>query len=138
MRLNHSRDPHTGQDRPKTKQVISKDVSSGDRPSSLLEIRHRFERVTGKCRERSAETDYYEQSPARIYDDALGRPDEKESGDKTADNVDEQRAKREAVMLELRGQATQDMPKIRARDGCDGYSEEVFHDGVLLLKIELL
>src|SRR5208337_237216 len=73
-------------------RVAGHNVDAGQEPLSLLHQRETFEGVAGERGVRAAEADGDQQTPARVKQRAFGREDKKESEDKAAGNVDQQRA----------------------------------------------
>src|SRR5580698_8141053 len=100
----------------------------------MFEVSHGLESIAGKSCERTAEADYYEQSPARIYERALGRPDNKEAYYATADDVDEEGTVREERTQFECGEATQEVTQVSAHDGGHRDGKKVFQQRVLSYK----
>src|SRR5438270_11984482 len=92
--LQHPRHGHSRQSCAQTKNVVAENVDQHQSPLSLLEIGHSLESVAGEGCERSAKTDHHQQTPVRIDKNTFHRPDEKESDNKAAEDVDEECAVR--------------------------------------------
>src|SRR6202140_2468565 len=92
--LQHSRQPHASQSGAETAYVIAENIDEHEPPLSRLEIGHGFKWAAGKRGKRAAEADDHQQPPARIYQDALGSPDDEEADNNAARNIDQKRAER--------------------------------------------
>src|SRR5260370_32492869 len=110
---------HPGQRGAKAKQVVGKEIGEHKQPLALLEIGHGFKCETGKCGESTAEPDYHQQTPTRIEQHALARPDHEEADNEAADHIDEQGAVRKNRAKNAGSEAANEPTGVSAQDGAD-------------------
>lgn len=120
------RDSHPGEGAGEAEYVIAENIRQHQAILALLEECHGFEGIAGEGRKRSAETDDYEQPPARIDKDAFGGPDHEKADNETAYNVDDQRAVGKDGAELAHGKAAENVSEIGSQNGSNGYSGEVF------------
>src|SRR5580700_5224750 len=88
--LQHARHGHARQSSAEAKKIVAEDVGHHQSPLTFLEVSHGFEGVAGESSKRAAEADHHQQSPARVYERAFGRPDDEQAHDEAAHDVDEE------------------------------------------------
>src|SRR5207245_7053713 len=128
--LQHPRQTHPRQRRTEAEQIIGHDVGHHEQPLTLLEISRRLESIAGESCKAAAESNNYQQAPARINQHALRGPDHKKPYGEAAGHND-QRSVREHWPENLGKVAAQDVTRVGAQNCAQGYSKEVEHDGVL-------
>src|SRR5271168_1218926 len=92
--LQHPGQSHASQSSAQAQQVVAENVGQHQPPLSRLKISHALERVAGESGERSTETDHHQQPPARIDQRALRSPNDEETYDEAARDIDEKRSVR--------------------------------------------
>src|SRR5712672_570588 len=103
----------------------------------MLEIGHRFECVTREGGKRTAEAHHHQNPPPRIYQYPLGSPDDKEADDKAACKVDQKRSVGKNWAEPFDRKPAQQITQVCTYKGSDGNCEEVLHDGILSLQINV-
>src|SRR5260221_8522975 len=119
--LQYARQGHPREGCAQAEQVVAEYIHEHHPQLSVLKKRHRLIRVAGKSGERAAEAYDYKQSPARVDQYPLGRPDDEEAYDEAANDVDCQRAVGKAETEMFYREAAQQVAKASAEDGGNGY-----------------
>src|ERR1700686_1282040 len=128
--LQRPRQRRSGNDGGQRKHIAAQDVKDGEKPLPAFHKCKALIGVTGERCIRAAKANHNQQSPARIDQHAFGREYEKESYNKTAGNVDQQRAVRKCRRKVAGDQQTEEVTGAGSDDGAER-DPEIVQDGVL-------
>src|SRR6266567_6457869 len=109
-----TRQRHSRERSAQAEQIVAQNIGEHQSPLALLEVRHRLKRVAGKSRERPAETDHHQQSPARVHQHTFAGPDKKEAHNEAANDVDGERSVREDGAELLRRETAEQISQVGA------------------------